>query len=389
MKRIFSLCGACLLLLAGCLPGAPQSEQQIIEDGDSDSEEVVISRDIDTTERFYRSVLPYNPSESRGFILDGVDNRLDIDEFETGLIRLSQTVFDPDDYYIRDGEVLQKDEVQAWIDRRSEDNENGLNPPLGVNDSASVEEKLEANEKNPRYLSFVLEQNYMVERGGSLELGGITIGVSLNSIYYFSVMDDQGLIHSGEVDLRSDERTIINEGKRMAQQIVNDLRQKEEAQDVPIMIALFLEEPRDSLVPGRFVSMASVGSGRTEIGSWEDLNERYYLFPSAEVTRDHRGDAEQFNNFKANVESFFPNFTGVIGKGFYKDGELQRMTVDIPMQFYGKSEVIAFTQHVTELVSSFLADDIPLEVNITSMNKTEAVIVKSPDRSEPFVHIYR
>ncbi len=202
-------------------------------------------------------------------------------------------------------------------------------------------------------------------------------------------MDNEGKIHSGEVDLRSNERKIIEEGKRMAQQIVSDLRAKEEAQDVPILIALFLEEPRDSLIPGRFISMATVGKGKSEIGAWEDLDERYYLFPSAEVMKDHRSDAEQFNNFKAEIESFFPNFTGVIGKGFYKDGELRRMTVDIPMQFYGKSEVIAFVQHVTDLVSSFLADDIPLEVNITSMDKQEAVIIKSPDRKEPFVHIYR
>lgn len=389
LKRIGLWCSAALLLLSGCLPGAPETEPQVIEGGDSDSEEVMISREIDTTERFYRSVLPYHASDSRGFILAGVDNRLDIDEFETGLIRLSQTVFDPDEYFIRDGQVLSEEDVQAWINRRSKDNEKGLNPELGVSESASVEEKLKANEKNPRYLSFVLEQNYMVEKGDRIELGGISIGVSLNSVYYYSVMDNEGKIHSGEVDLRSNERKIIEEGKRMAQQIVSDLRAKEEAQDVPILIALFLEEPRDSLIPGRFISMATVGKGKSEIGAWEDLDERYYLFPSAEVMKDHRSDAEQFNNFKAEIESFFPNFTGVIGKGFYKDGELRRMTVDIPMQFYGKSEVIAFVQHVTDLVSSFLADDIPLEVNITSMDKQEAVIIKSPDRKEPFVHIYR
>lgn len=389
MKRILVACSLFLLFLSGCLPGAPEPEQEVIDDGKQD-EEVTISRDIETTDRYYRSVLPFHASDARGFILDGVDNRLDIDEFETGLIRLSQSEFDPDDFFIRDGQTLQKQDIQGWINRKTKDNENGLNPALGVSESASVKEKLAANEKNPRYLSFVLEQNYMVEKGDNVELGGITIGVSLNSIYYYSVTDDDGKIHSGEVDLRSNESKIIEEGKRMAGQIITDLRTKEEAQDVPIMVALYIEETRDSLIPGRFISKTSVGKGKNKIGSWEDLDERYYLFPSAEVTKDHRSDAEQFNNFKGKVESFFPNFTGVIGKGFYKDGELRKMTVEIPIQFHGKSELIAFAQHITDLVASqFLADDVPLEVNITSMDREEAVIVKSPGQEEPFVHIYR
>lgn len=389
MKRIVAACSIVLLLLSGCLPGAPETEPQIVEEGKED-EEVIISRDIDTTDRYYRSVLPFYASDSRGFILDGVDNRLDIDEFEMGLIRLSQTVFDPDDYFIRDGQILQKNDIQEWINRRSKDSPKGLNQALGVSDSASVKEKLEANKNNPRYLSFVLEQNYMVEKGDNIELGGITIGISLNSIYYYSVKDNEGNIHSGEVDLRENEKKIVEEGKEMAQQVVNDLREKQDAQDVPILVALYIEESRESLVPGRFVSVASVGSGKSAIGSWDDLDERHYLFPSAEVTKDHRSDAEQFNNFKAKVESFFPNFTGVIGKGFYKNGELQKMVVEIPVQFHGKSELIAFTQYVTDIVASqFLGDDIPLEVNITSMDKQEAVIVKTPEREDPFVHIYR
>lgn len=387
MKRIGIITSLCLLLVSGCLPGAPETEP-IVEKGKED-EKLTISRDIDTSERYYRSVLPYHPSDSRGFILAGVDNRLDIDEFETGLIRLSQKVFDPDDYFIRDGQVLKEEEIQAWIDRRSKKNPKGLNPELGVSESASVKEKIEANKKNPRYLSFVLEQNYMVEKGDKIELGGISIGVSLNSIYYYSVMDDEGKIHSGEVDLRKNEGKIIEEGKRMAQQIVNELRSKKEAENVPIMVALFLEEPRESLIPGRFVATATVDEGKTEIKSWDTLDERYYLFPSEAVKKDHRSDSDQFQNLKSKIESFFPNYTAVIGKGFYVDGKLRKMTIDIRIQFHGKAEVIALTQYVTDLVDGRLfSEDAPLEVNIASMEKQEAVIVKKPDEKEPFVHIY-
>ncbi len=393
MKRILLSLIMVLLLLAGCLPGAPDVDNQheVVEEGKDEDEKVVISRDIRTTDRYYRSVLPYAASDTRGFILSGVANRLDIDEFETGLIRLSQDVFDPEDYYLRDGEILKEKDIQAWITRRSKNNEKGLNPALGVNESASVKEKMEANKKNPNYLSFVLEQNYMIEKGkDNIELGGISIGVSLNSIFYFSIMDDNDKIHSGEVDLTKQKKKVIEEGKKMAQQIINEIRTQKDGQDVPIMVALYTEEARESLIPGHFVSVASVGKGKTSIGSWEDLDEQHYLFPSPEVTKDHRSDAEKFNNFKSKIEDFFPNFTGVIGKGFYKDGELQKMSVEIPMQFHGKSELIAFAQYVTDLVASQLfSDETPFEVNITSMDKQEAVIVKTPGQKEPFVHIYR
>ncbi|PWA10334.1 hypothetical protein DCC39_11500 [Pueribacillus theae] len=388
MKRILLALICLLVLLSGCLPGAPDTgPEKIAKDGED--EKVVISEDINTTERYYRSVIPYSPGSSRGFILNGVDNRLDIDEFETGLMRISQEVFDPDKYVLQEGHILSKEDIQSWIDRRS-DNKKGLNPKLGVGKSASVKEKLEANKKNPKYLSFVLEQDYFVQKkDDNVELAGISIGISLNSIYYFTVTDKEGKIHSGTVDLRKDQGKVIAEGKKMAQQIVNDIREKKDAKNVPIMVAIYQEEAQESLIPGRFVAYTSVGGGKTNIGNWEDVKERYYLLPSSEAMKDHRGDAEKFDNFKSKVEGFFPNFTGVVGRAFYKEGELQRMTIEIPMQFYGKSEIIAFTQYVTGLVTSNLFEDIPIEVYISSMGRQEAIIVKDPHEKEPFVHIYR
>jgi len=389
MKRL-AIIMITLLLVAGCLPGAPDNAEQEEVVENETSEEVVISRDINTSERYYRSILPYTPGASRGLILSGMDNRLDIDEFETGLMRLAQDSFDPDKYFFREGQILEESEIQAWIDRRSEDNPAGLNQELGVSESASVEEKLAAHKKNPKYLSYVLEQNYLVKKADDkVELGGIAVGLSLNSIYSFTVEDEQGRLHSGEVDLRSQSGTLIEVGKRMAEQIVNFVRKKDEAKNVPIMIAIYQEQTRDSLIPGRFLAMTTVGSGKTDISSWQNLNERHYLFPSEDVLEDHREDAEKFNNFKLRIEDFFPNFTGVIGKGFYKDGELQRLSIDISMQFYGKAEVIAFTQFVTDLIDEEFFPDLPIEVTISSVEKQESVIVKDPDMEEPYVQIYR
>jgi protein involved in sex pheromone biosynthesis len=89
------------------------------------------------------------------------------------------------------------------------------------------------------------------------------------------------------------------------------------------------------------------------------------------------------------VEEFFPNYTGVIGKAFYKNGELNYLDIEIPMQFYGKAEVIAFTQFITGKVMEYFPDYITLEVNIMSTTGQEALIMKEPNQEEPTVHIYK
>jgi len=112
------------------------------------------------------------------------------------------------------------------------------------------------------------------------------------------------------------------------------------------------------------------------------------VFPSTEATEQHRDDATSFSNFKQDVEEYFPNFNGVIGKAFYAGDHLQDLSIDIPIQFYGKTEGIGFTQFVTGKVMEHFPDYISVEVNVSSVNGPEALIVKEVDQKEPFVHIY-
>ena len=95
---------------------------------------------------------------------------------------------------------------------------------------------------------------------------------------------------------------------------------------------------------------------------------------------------EAFAKLKQEIDSYFPSFVNVIGKGFYKDGNLQSLTIEVPIQFFGTSETIGFTQYLTDLVTKNFPN-VHTEVNITSINGPEALIVKEADE-EPFVHIY-
>lgn len=73
----------------------------------------------------------------------------------------------------------------------------------------------------------------------------------------------------------------------------------------------------------------------------------------------------------------------------YKDDQMQEMKINIPMQFYGKSEVIAFTQFLTgEVMDYYGKSELNVEINITSSDGQEALILKKPGAKEPTVHIY-
>jgi protein involved in sex pheromone biosynthesis len=214
-------------------------------------------------------------------------------------------------------------------------------------------------------------------------LGGIAIGLALNSIYYY-----QPIPFGPTYEKKILKEDMEKEGKRIAQEVVRRLRGMEGLKDIPIMVALFEQESRASVVPGNFFTFTQVDKGSTNIDKWQDVEEKYYLFPSTKASDDHRDDVTSFLNFKQDVEEYFPNFTGVIGKAFYNGDQLEDLNITIPIQFYGRAEAIGFTQYVTGLVMEHFPNYISVQVEISSVSGAEALIVRKADQDEPFVHIY-
>jgi protein involved in sex pheromone biosynthesis len=401
IKRVGLLFLSLLLVLTGCLGDDElEKEEKVVQEKGKKEEKAIITGEIKTGEKYYRSIFPFEPGGARGVIRYGVDNRLDINEFEMGLMRVAQETFNTDKYFFQEGQFLNEPTVTNWLRRadekpgksKSELDQTGLNPKLGVKvdegDAQYVDKMLEANKNNPKYLSYVLEHNYLVQSGdGKVKLGGVVIGLSFNSTYYYDVKHNS-LIYPGEVKL--DRAKVQNEAQKIAGQVASRLRQDSKLQDIPIVVALYQEEERDSVTPGNFFAAGVVKKGSNSISSWEDIDEDYLLFPSDSASKKKRSDSEKFTTFKAKVQEYFPNFIGVIGKGFYKDGNLERMTIEIPVQFRGKAEIISFTQFVATSALGELPD-VPIEVYIGSaVDQPEALIVKDETtQEEPFVHIYR
>lgn len=392
---------AILLFLSGCVPGMEKEDhqkKQIVNDEEKGKQEkkVEITPKAQTSDEYYRTIAGFKEGPARGNITYGVDNRLDIDELETGLMRHSQADFSPDDYIFQEGQYLSSDNIEDWLQNKSKkekkhSNPEGLNPKLPKNyQGRSWRKKKKFLKNHPSYLNYVVEQNYLKEdKKDQLKLGGVSIALSMNKVFSYQIEDSKGLQHKVDVKLNHDD--IVKAAQKDAGIILKRLRKNDDLKDVPVVIALYQEQQSDSIVPGHYFSKTMVKAGKTKIGKWHSLKESYAFFPSDGNKGDHKADADSFDKFKSDIEKYFPNFVGVVGKGFYKKDDLQKLSVNIPIKFYSKTEVISFAQYISGLVDEKrfpFPKEVPVEVNISSSKGQEALVVRNPDMDKPFVHIY-
>lgn len=388
MKKGSILGMVLVLLLAGCAPSFDK-EQEVVQ-GSKDKKETAIIPKYKISDEYYQTILPFQPSKARGLVVSNLNTRYDMEEFESGLMRIAQSQFEPNKYLFQEGQKLDSATISSWLNRKYTDaqlKEQGLKASenVGLNPVDPGKGDIEKrNEKNPIYLAHILEHDYLVkEDNNKIRLGGVVIGLALNSTYYY-----QKEAFGATYETKIDKKKVESEGKKIAQEVLNRLRQMDGMRDIPITIALFEQKEKSSVVPGNFISFTNIDKNSNEIDKWQDLNEAYYLFPSTEAENKYRDDVNTFTNFKEDVEQYFPNFNGVIGRAFYMDDQLQKLNIDIPIQFYGNSEAIGFTQYVAGLIMERFPSYIAIQVSITSVNGPEALIVREANQDEPTVHIY-
>ncbi len=118
------------------------------------------------------------------------------------------------------------------------------------------------------------------------------------------------------------------EGRQIANQVLARLRQNQRWTPIAL-IALYLY-PTDSLVGGSFFSYSNNKAGAT-VSSWKPISEQNYVYPttSAKATNGNSGsgnsnDEASFENFKSQIQNYFPNLSGVTAQAHYTNKQLDR-----------------------------------------------------------------
>ncbi|MGE7622441.1 CamS family sex pheromone protein [Viridibacillus sp. NPDC096237] len=365
-------------MLAGCVPSL-NNDTEVVQSDAKDKEEATIIPNLQLDDQYYRTLLPYKESASRGLIVSNIYSKYDITEAESGLLRLSQNAFDPSKYFFQEGQYLDKKTATSWLARSSQ-TDDGLNP--ATNNKMSPTERAT---KAPIYLAHIVEQNYLEKAGkNKVKLAGVSIGLALNSIYYYQ-KEDYGATYEEQIP----QEALTEQGKKIAAQVIQRLRQKEGLENVPMVVGLFKQQSRSAIVPGTYISYGIVDEGSNKVSEWQPIKEEYVLFPTNDTKKENYREMNQyFKNFKQDIEKYFSNYTNVIGTGFYQNNEIKKLKIDIPIKFYGTSEIVGFTQFMAGAVIDQFPKDLKVEVNVTSVNGPEALVVKEANSSEPDVHIY-
>lgn len=371
------------LLLAACSP-ADTSEQSTDNNGETVSqstesgESVIVETLIDSD--YYRPVITedgtYEPSLSRGITRE-LNSNVNIKTFEEDLMRLSQRYFSTENHFFQEGQFIPAGTVNSWLQRSRELTEEEIEEGeenLGLNpeDNGSTDSET----RNPNYLSSVLEQDYYIQTEDGLQLAGVSVGLALNSVDYYDNGNQQQEISRDK---------LLQEGKRIADEIVIRMREIEGLENTPIMVGLYEQSARDDFAGGTYVSEGLSEAGATSVSGWEPINEDRLVFP---IEGMESAEGNQFANFKSEVENFFPNLSGVTGTAHYVDDSLTSLQIDIVTQFYGKGEIIAFTQYLNQAANSYLSENLPIEIKVESLNGVEAFLKRESGETEFVTHVF-
>lgn len=400
---------ACLMLVGG----VTQVKSQAQEDEPTNPDEVTVQTTTNQlSSEFYRAVIidgqyQIGASASSNNNLSSAANSR---AFEEGLLRISKQVFPTEQYFMQEGQIIDEATMTSWLARESATNPEGLNPALPeevAETQSSLEESLaseesvdpaddpedvteegaEENEQivtnvqsTPIYLSQVSEKNLMVETEDGFALGGIVLGLEMNSTYEYT--DADGVIHKQEISVGE----MRERGRQFANIIVGRLRNTEELRSVPIVVGIYRTAPSEEVVGGTYV-LDGISREGNSVTDWTENNEYRIALPIIEAS-DQSDQYAYFDNFNNEIINFFPNLNGISGEALYIDGGLASLNVEIVSQFYKQTEITALTQHITDVSQRTLPEGVAIEIKVISDAGVEAYVGRPAGATQYQSHIF-
>ncbi|MFE2774526.1 CamS family sex pheromone protein [Aerococcus urinaeequi] len=353
-----------ILLVATLALAACQNDQaDSTESAGSASQSSSSSEEQQTSQlstEYYSSYISdgtYQTNSASG-ITAGASSQANAENLERGLYDLAKNIFSTEDYSLQEGQVIGEDQTLAYLTAQSDENPDGLNP------SGYASTTMEGFE--PRYLNTLMEYDFVDQDGN---IAGISIGLGMNYSDTFTSDSD-----SEEVEITSEER--IEHGKQMAETIVADIRENEAYADIPIHVAIFENEESGDLGGGTF-STDAVSSSGNSFGDWSTYNQDFVVYDVDDAPNEE--DTVSFTRFRDQIQSFYPQLSGLSGVGYYQDNELQNVNIVINSQFDGYSEVIALSQQAISTASSVFNNNIEIQIQVVTADGVRALLTRNKD----------
>lgn len=370
--KLWVVAAATVLLLAGCT-STQSSSSSSTSSGQSTKKLQTTGK---VTDSMYEGVIDngqYKTSQTRGLTTDQSNTSFDVKSLESGLLTLSKQQFPTSKYIFQEGQSLKTAEAQKWLARKSKTNSLGLNPE----DNGQKD----PDKRNPLYLQQILEQDYLSQDG---TLAGMSIGLGMNQVDYYT-KEQYGATYQTKIS----KAMMEQQGKQIANKVLARMRQKKGMSKAPIVIGLYKQATKDSLVGGTFFAYGVSKSGSTTIDSWHEMNQENQVFPITGTEKAiNKSDSDTFNSFKEQVQTFFPNLSGVTAQAHYEDGVLAGLNITVNTQFYSETEIMSFTQYIANAADKYLPRNIPLDISIQSVEGIQAYVGRASGSNSFTTHVF-
>lgn len=361
-------------LQACTLPQTGQPPQQLPEEPAKQKEMIP---EIALGQMYYRIPLPYQVGSGKPSYDKSIfPARIDTTRLELGMMEIAQKTFPVDRFAMQEGQLLSQDDIRDWL-ATYDTNKN----TLGLNDPDYT--------KPP--LIYLMERDFLAVDTGELAGVGITLAfrpnpqIVLKDAQGAPVLDEEGRKKTETKNLTDEELIALarSAGDKINQRLV------ERGVHVPVLFAGFVSEPNSTLLPGRFFVKGVDTSGDGHGIKWEDFNERYILFPGNKAKTDNEKRMEAtFTSFSQGVETFFSQYTGVIGLVRLVNDTPIEWTFTITADYRSKTQILALLETIAELDRSILSQSMDVSVYVQSIDRLQGLYVRGAGQ-EPFYHLYR
>ncbi len=329
----------------------------------------------------YEIQQPAKFNVARDSIIKNMNNALNMDEIERGLMGLSVNHFSTEKFYMQEGQYLSEKTISQWLSRKTNEDV-GLNPAI----KNKTDNVLEDEKRYPLILSHVLEQNFINKETSKIE--GMSIAISLNEYYDIRVTDDEGLIYTGQVkvDQNDDEVDDVKSfGKKVAEKIVKDIRKNEKIPNVPIYITLFQESNINDIIPGVFLAETSIPLGEASITKWAEIDKKFYIFPSEALYSLDQNMYTKLLLFKEDIQEGFKHLNvKIYGKLRYEEGKLTDIQIEVNAPLINEPELIGLLQLISTNLNRILIDYIPITVRIIDQQQDVGIVLWDPIEKQIF-----
>ena len=187
----------------------------------------------------YSVLVPFESSPVRAYHGTYL-GKADFMEVGSRLSEKAKDYFDPEHYYMSEGQVLDIEELTALVTRESSDNPYGLNPPSG---SEFVTGVGDITVLNAVAIADVVEMDFYTGSATNPELAGLAFTIVLN---------DQLRMTDGTYTTVTESR-LYEYGSDMGRKLERFIRTLANMESIPVYIALYSTSSIDNALPGHYI----------------------------------------------------------------------------------------------------------------------------------------